>query len=84
MLRVKQLSAVNVTGSAATLSLHSIPASGSIGDSNAELKGVSIPANTAADLTLFIGGLYKAGTTLKVYSGTGSAIVIHGWAEEVL
>lgn len=84
MFKVRQLSVVNVTGSAATLSLHSIPSGGSIGNSNAELLAVSIPANSAADLTPYVGGLYKAGATLRVYSGTGSALVIHGWGEEVL
>lgn len=84
MLKIRQLSVVNVTGSAATLTLHSIPSGGSIGTGNAELVAVSIPANTAADLTSFVGGLYKAGTTIKAYSGTGSALVLHGWAEEVL
>ncbi len=84
MLKVKQLACVNVTGSAATLSLHAIPDGGTIGNSNAELLAVSVPANTAANLTDYVGGLYKAGAVLKVYAGTGSAIVIHGWAEEVL
>lgn len=84
MLRVTRLAVVNVTGSAATLSLHSIPSGGTIGNSNAELLGVSIPANTAADLTNYIGGVYAAGTTIQAYSGTGSALVLHGYAEEVL
>lgn len=84
MLRVRQLSVVNVTGSAATLSLHSIPSGGTIGNANAELIGFSIAANTAVDLTGLVGGLYQEGATLKVYSGTGSALVIHGWGEEVL
>jgi hypothetical protein len=84
ILKIRQLSVVNVTGSAATLSLHSIPSGGTIGNSNAELLAVSIPANTASDLTGFVGGLYKAATVLAAYSGTGSALVLHGWAEEVL
>lgn len=84
MFKVRQLSVVNVTGTAATLSLHSIPSGGSIGNSNAELLAVSIPANSAADLTPYVGGLYKAGAELKVYSGTNGALVIHGWGEEIL
>lgn len=84
MLKIRALSVVNVTGTAATLTLHSIPPGGSIGDSNAELKGYSVAANTAVDLTDKVGGLYVAGTALKAYSGTGSALVLHGWAEEVL
>lgn len=84
MLKIRQLSVANITGSAATLFLNAIPASGSIGDSNAEAKGVSIAANSINDITPYIGGLYTAGMVLKVYSGTGSALVIHGWAEEIL
>jgi hypothetical protein len=84
VLRIKQLAVANVTGTAATLSLNTIPSGGSIGDSNAEAKAVSIPANSLADITDFVGGMYAGGTTFKVYSGTGSALVIHGWAEEIL
>lgn len=84
MLKIKSLVVSNVTGTAATLSLNSIPAAGSIGDGNAELKAFSVAANTAIDLTSLVGGLYEAGTLIKAYSGTGSALVLHGWAEEVL
>lgn len=84
MLKVRRLAVVNITGSAATLSLNAIPNGGSIGDSNAELRAVSIPANTAADLTDYIGGMYEAGAVLKAYAGTGSALVLHGWGEEIL
>lgn len=84
MLKIKQLTVANVSGAAATLTLHSIPSGGTIVDSNAELKAYSVAANTAIDLTSLVGGLYEAGTTIKVYSGTGSALVLHGWAEEVL
>lgn len=84
MLKIKALSVANVTGTAATLTLHSIPQGGSIGDGNAELKGYSVPANSAVDLTGLVAGLYTSGTALKAYSGTGSALVLHGWAEEVL
>ena len=69
---------------AATLGLNAIPSGGSIGDGNAELKGYSVAANTAVDLTDMVGGLYQAGTVIKAYSGTGSALVLHGWGEEVL
>ena len=84
MLRVKGMSCNNTTASSATLTLHAIPSGGSIGVSNAELTAVSIPAYTAADLTPYIGGLYKAGTTIKVYSGTNGALTIHGNGEEIL
>ena len=84
MLRTKALRAANITGSAATISIHTIPSGDSIGNSNAEMLAVSIPANTVADLTDYVGGLYAEGTAIKVYAGTGSAIVLHGWGEEVL
>lgn len=82
--QVGQLRVANITGSAATLSLNSIPSGGSIGDSNAEMKTLSIPANTNADLTDYIGQLYEQGTVMKAYSDTSNALVISGWAEELL
>ena len=82
--QVKRLAVINTTGTAVTLSLHTVPSGGSAATGNAELLGVSIPANTASDLTDFIGGLYEAGTTFEVYSGTNGALVIHGWGEENL
>lgn len=84
MLRVKQLAVANTTGTAATLTLHSIPSGDAIGAANAELTAYSVAANTSLDLTGIVGGLYEAGTVLKAYSGTSDALVIHGWGEEVL
>lgn len=84
MLKIRQLSVVNTTGSAATLTLHSVPDGGSVAAGNTEISALSIAANTAVDLTALVGGLYKSGAMLQAYSGTGSALVLHGWAEEVL
>ena len=81
---VKRLAVANVTGSAATFSLHSVPSGGTIGIGNAELFAVNVPANSSADLTDFIQGFYAQGTTLEVYSGTNAALTVHGWGEEVL
>lgn len=83
MFEVKRLSVANVTASAATLTLHSIPSGGSIGDDNAETKGYSIAANTSVDLTDLIGGMYQAGAVLKVYAGTTNALCIHGHGLEL-
>lgn len=84
LLELVRLSVVNVTGTAATLTLHAIPDGGSIGNSNAELMAVNIPANTAGNLLDYVGGLYEAGTVLKAYSGTNGALVLHGWGKEIL
>lgn len=84
MMAVKSLRAANITASAATLTMHSIPSGGSLATANTEFAGLSIPANTIADLTDYIAGLYTEGTVLKAYSDTGSAIILHGWGEEVL
>lgn len=84
LTQIGHLAVVNTTGTAATLTLHSIPSGGTIGTSNAELVAVSIPANTAADITDYIGQFYRGGAVLKAYSGTASALVLHGWAEEIL
>ena len=84
MLEVKRLAVANTTGSAATLSLHTVPSGGTAGVGNAELVAVNVPANSSSDLTDFIGGLYDAGTTFEVYAGTSGALTIHGWGEEIL
>ena len=83
-LKLMGLSVANTSGSAATLTLHSIPPAGSIGTGNAELVAYSVAANTSVDLTKLVGGMYEAGTVLKAYSGTNGALVLHGWGEEVL
>ena len=83
-LEVKRLSVANVTGTAATISLHTVPAGGAASLANAELIAESIPANSAIDLTDLIGGLYDAGTAFVVYSGTAAALTVHGWGEEAL
>lgn len=82
-LKIGRLSVVNATSSAATLTLHSVPSGGSIGTGTTEISALSIAGNTAVDLTSLVGGLYAAGTTLRVFAGTGSALVIHGWGEEI-
>ena len=84
LTQIGHLAVVNATAAAATLTLHSIPDGGTIGTSNAELVAVSIPANTAANLTDYIGQFYVGGAVLKAYSDTASALVLHGWVEEVL
>lgn len=84
LLVVRQLALANVTGTAATVSINTVPAGGAIGDGNAEMKGVSVPANSTTDITDKIGQFYAAGTVMKAYSGTTNAIVVHGWAEEIL
>jgi hypothetical protein len=84
MLKLGRLSVANTSGSAATLTLYAVPSGGAVGTGNIELGAVSIPANSAADLTPYVGGLYKSGATLKVFAGTGSVLVVHGWGEEVL
>lgn len=83
-LELKRLAMANTTGSAAALTLHSVPSGGSIGVGNAELVAVTVPANSSADITDVIGGLYEQGTTLEVYSDTSGALTIHGWGEEIL
>lgn len=81
---VKRLAVANTTGSAATLSLHTVPSGGTAGVGNAEFMAVNVPANSSSDLTDYIGGLYDAGTTFEVYAGTNGALTVHGWGEEIL
>lgn len=82
IFEVKGLSVANITGTAATLTLHAVPDGGSIANGNAELVGYSVAANTAVDITDLVKGLYEGGTTLQCWSGTGSALVIRGHGEE--
>lgn len=84
LLVVKHLACVNTTSASATLSIHAVPSGGTIGTSNAEMISVPIPGYTTADLTDYIGQMYEGGATLQAYSGTSGAIVVHGWAEEIL
>lgn len=84
MLLVRQLAVINVSGAAATITLHGVPGGGTASDANAELKAMSIAANTAVDLSALIGGLYEAGTKLRAVASATSSLVLHGWAEEVL
>lgn len=80
---VKRLTAVNTTGGAVTLTLHSVPDGGAVATGNMELSAHSIAANTSVDLTDLIGGFYAAGTTLQALA-SATGIVIHGFAEESL
>lgn len=84
MLKLGGLSVANTSGSAVPLTLYAVPDGGSVGTGNMELGAVEIPANSSADLTPYVGGLYKAGATFRVFAGTGSVLVIHGWGEEIL
>lgn len=84
MLRVQRLAVTNVSGSAATLTLHAVPSGGTAADGNAEMKGLSVAANTAVDLSDLIGGLYEAGTKLRALASAADALVLHGWGEEIL
>jgi hypothetical protein len=84
MLKLGGLSVANTSGSAVALTLYAVPSGGAVATGNIELGAVSIPANSSADLTPYVGGLYKAGATLQVFAGTGSVLVLHGWGEEVL
>lgn len=82
--QVKRLAVCNTTGTAATLTLHTVPSGGTIGAGNAEMVGYSVAANAAVDLTDLIQGFYEQGTTAKVFSGTSGALTVHGWGDEVL
>jgi hypothetical protein len=84
MLKIMRLAVANITGTAATLTFHAIPDGDALGNANIAIPTMSIAANTAVDLTELIGGLYQAGTVFKAFSGTGSALVLHGWGEELL
>lgn len=83
-VELQRFTAVNTTGTVATLTVHTIPKDGAIGPGNTEISALSIPANTAVDMTDFMGGFYTTGMEFAAYSDTANAIVVHGWAREVL
>lgn len=84
IFEVGKLAVSNTSGTAATLSLHTVPQGSSATVGNTELSNYSIPANTSVDLTKIIGGLYAGGTNFEAFSGTASVLVVHGWGEEIL
>lgn len=82
-LRVERLVVANVTGTAATLTLYAVPDGGSPATTNAALVGLSVPANSALDLTNMIGGYYGPGVTLQALSDTAAALNLSGYFEDV-
>lgn len=74
VLRAGRIRITNTTGTAATVSINCIPASGVNGDSNSIVKAQSIAANDSKDFDLPI---MKAGDTLEALSGTATALTIH-------
>ncbi len=76
----------NITGTAATLTLHAVPAGGSAGDGNAIVKGFSIAANSAPIVLCSDAGLrfrLQPGRTLSGLGSTGAALNVGGWGFEV-
>lgn len=84
MMKLGGLAVANTSAAPVALTLYAVPSGGSVGTGNMELGAVSIAANSSVNLALIVGGLYKAGATLKAFAATGSVLVIHGWGEEVL
>lgn len=80
---VRQLSVVNITGAAATLSLHAVPDGGAIDNNNAQLVDYAIAANTAIDLTDIVGGFYTQGATLQAWSDTSGALTLSGRWDDI-
>ena len=84
LFRVRRLNVVNTTGTAASLSISAVPSSASIGVQYREISALNVPGNDAIDVTDFIGGLYEKNTTLRVWSGTGSSLVVKGYGEHII
>lgn len=76
---VERLVVCNQTGTAATINVNCVPDGGTAGASNREISSLSVAANSVTDLTDLIGGLYAPGTTLQVWSGTTSALLVSGY-----
>lgn len=78
MLKVGQLAVCNPTGAAVVLNLTAQAPTGAALD---QIKGLSVAANAAIDLTDLIGGLYITGSILRA---SGAGLVLSGWAEAIL
>lgn len=84
---ISSLWASNITGTAATLTLHAVPESGSAADANAIMKGFSLDPNSGPVALCSYSGIrirLQPGMSLVALSGTASAINIGGWGQEVL
>lgn len=74
LLRGGRIRFTNTTATAATVTAYAVPSGGSVGDSNAFVKGKSIAANDYLDVDVPI---MAAGATLQALSGTATAITAH-------
>lgn len=79
---VIRLTVTNTTGSAATLTLHVVPESGTIGSGNMELSAYSVAANTTLRIDELLGAYYPPNSTIQVFSGTNGALNVRGGVRE--
>jgi len=76
---LQHLAVANVTGSAATYTIHIVPAGGAVATSNAVCRGVSLAANTTETVDGLIGHLVQPGATIEALCSVNDAINVFGW-----
>lgn len=75
---VATFSVTNTTALAATLSIHIVPSGGTIGATNLVISALSVAMNDTVSLKDELAGLWDAGDTIQVFSGTPAALSVRG------
>lgn len=75
---LERLAVSNQSASAASITLHAIPAGDSIGAGNRELTAFVIEGNDSVDVSGLVAGLYAPGTEFKAFS-SGGAVLVSGY-----
>ena len=82
-IEVRSLMISNITAIDVTFNLYAVPSGGAVDDTTALIKGAVIKANASDDLAKYIDRFYEAGTSLRVFCNTASAVKMKGMVEEV-
>ena len=77
--QIEHLFASNVSGSAATFTLHLVPKSGSVSTANKVIDAETISANSSGVVFALKGMMLQPGMTLRGLCSVNDAINIGGW-----
>lgn len=81
---VNGLSVVNTIASGVALTVHAVHPDETQGTGTIEISQMTIPGNSAVDLSDLIGGMYETGTELKAFAANANVLNIHGRGSEIL
>ena len=77
--QIEHIFVANVSGSAATYTLHLVPASGSVSTANKVIDAEAISANSSSVVFALKGMMLQPGMTLRGLGSANDAINIGGW-----